>query len=91
MPDKSKASKAASKAASLLSAIRWEKMPDPEERSALMRKVRAKRSNAPAGRNGGRKKLADRCYCGLRSWNTGLVRRFDCCKRAGKYPAKGGK
>ncbi len=91
MPNKTEVSEAASKAASLLSAVRWEKMPDPKERSALMRKVRAKRSSAPGGRNGGRKKHQDRCYCGLKSWNTGKIRNFDCCKRAGKYPAKGGK
>jgi hypothetical protein len=79
-----------SKAASLLSKMRWEKMPDAKERSKLMRKVRAARSGAPAGRNGGRKKLEDRCYCGLVSWKTGVSRYFNCCKRAGKYPGKGG-
>jgi hypothetical protein len=80
-----------SRAASLLAQARWEKMPDAKERSKLMRKVRAARTNAAGGRNGGRPKLEDRCYCGLRTWASGVTRRFDCCKRAGKYPAKGGK
>jgi hypothetical protein len=75
-----------SKAASLLAASRWEKTPDAKERSKLMSKVRAARSSAPGGRNGGRKKLEERCYCGLVSWKTGVARRFNCCKRAGKYP-----
>lgn len=78
-------------AASLMGRARWEKTPDAKERSKLMRKVRAARSNAPGGRNGGRKKYEDRCYCGLKSWKTGMIRRFDCCKRAGRYPAQGGK
>ena len=82
----------ASKAASLLSSLRWEKMPDAKERSKLMRKVRAARSSAPAGRNGGRPRLPDRCYCGERTWHSGTIRRFDCCKRAGKFPkGKGSK
>jgi hypothetical protein len=75
-------------AASLLSALRWKKMPDAKDRSRLMRKVRAARSSAPGGRNGGRKKLDDRCYCGLVSWKTGVSRLFNCCKRAGKYPGR---
>jgi hypothetical protein len=88
LPDAAKSKE--SKAATMLAAARWDKMPDGEERSKLMRKVRAARSNAPGGRNGGRKRLEDRCYCGERSWKTGVTRRFDCCKRAGKYPKGGG-
>jgi hypothetical protein len=76
----------ASEAAALLSGLRWEKITDKKERSRIMHKVRAARSNAPGGRNGGRKKHKDRCYCGEKSWNTGVIRGFDCCKRAGKYP-----
>jgi hypothetical protein len=77
-----------SEAASLLGKARWAKTPQAE-RSALMSKVRAARSNAPGGRGGGRPPLPDRCYCGLKSWKSGVSRRFDCCKRAGKFP--GGK
>lgn len=83
----------ASQAASLLAETRWKKMPNKAERSALMRKVRGARSSAAGGRNGGRPRAQDRCYCGERSWKTGEIRRFDCCKRAGKYPTgkkKGG-
>lgn len=74
------------KAASLLSKMRWKKIPDADERSKMMRKVRAARSNAPGGRGGGRPRMEKRCYCGLKSWTTGKIRNFDCCKRAGKYP-----
>ena len=74
-----------SEAASALSQARWAKIPKAK-RSSVMAKVRAARTNAPAGRNGGRKRAVKRCYCGLKSWTTGQIRGFDCCKRAGKFP-----
>ena len=71
--------------ASLLGQLRWEGK-TKDEKSQFMNSVRSKRSNAPGGRNGGRPRKLDSCYCGLRSRHSAEMRRFDCCKKVGKFP-----
>ena len=76
----------AEEAASFLGKLRWKGKPT-EERSAFMKHVRSKRSNAPGGRKGGRPRSADRCYCGELTFTRAKARAFGCCKKAGKFPA----
>lgn len=80
-----KSNEEAASAASLLGKLRW-KGKSKTERATFMKQVRAQRSNAPGGRNGGRPRMSDRCYCGQNSRTRAEARRFDCCKRAGQYP-----
>lgn len=80
-----KSNEEAASAASLLGKLRW-KGTSKNERSKFMKQVRALRSSAPGGRNGGRPRSDDRCYCGENSRTRAEARRFDCCKRAGRYP-----
>lgn len=76
----------ATSAASLLGKLRWKGKTD-DEKSTFMKSVRAKRSNAPGGRNGGRPLSTDRCYCGECTWTRAMARAFGCCKKAGKFPS----
>ena len=64
-------------AAARLSRAQWARL-TPEERSVRM---------SAAGKLGGRPRDLKRCYCGHRNWHSATIRRFDCCKRAGLYPA----
>lgn len=73
-------------AASLLGKLRW-KGKTKEEKAAFMKSVRALRSNAPGGREGGRPKSKERCYCKENSWARAKARAFGCCKKAGKFPS----
>lgn len=66
-----------SAAASAMSKAHWEKV-SADDRSAILKAVRA--------HGGGRQRSEDRCYCGQRSRHSAELRRFDCCKRAGKFP-----
>jgi hypothetical protein len=75
----------AEEAASLLGKLRWKGKPE-KERRVFMKQVRAKRSNAPGGRNGGRPPSGDRCYCGEMTFKRATARAFGCCKKAGKFP-----
>jgi len=70
------------KAASAMSLAHWATK-NPAERSKMMKAIRG---HGPTSHAGGRPRSDERCYCGERSWNTATIRRFDCCKRAGKYP-----
>lgn len=70
---------AASEAARAMSQAAWEKI-TPEQLAKRARHARK------VGKLGGRPRDAKRCYCGARNWHSATIRRFDCCKRAGKYP-----
>lgn len=76
----------AAEAASYLGKLRW-KDKSAEERTAFMKSVRAKRSNAPGGRSSpGRPRSTDRCYCGECTWTRAKARAFGCCKKKGLFP-----
>lgn len=76
----------AQEAASFLGKLRWKNVPG-EERTAFMKQVRAKRSNAPGGRSSpGRPRSTDRCYCGELTWTRAVARAFGCCKKKGLFP-----
>ena len=64
-------------AASALAKRRWKKT-TKKQRKQTMRDVRS--------HGGGMPRSAERCYCGATSLHTAKVRKFDCCKRAGKFP-----
>jgi hypothetical protein len=64
--------------AAAMGRARWKGV-SKEERSRILKAARA--------RGGGRPRSEDRCYCGARTWHSATIRRFDCCKRAGKFPA----
>jgi len=79
MPIKEKAKMTpVQKAASAMGRARWAKL-NAQERSEIMKRARAMGGGAPRDEQ--------RCYCGNRNWNSAVQRRFDCCKRAGKYPS----
>jgi hypothetical protein len=71
-------------AASVMGKKRWKKV-SKKERSALMSAARAAVINPYTG---GRKRLADRCYCGRTTRHTAELRAFDCCKKAGLFPGR---
>jgi len=64
--------------AAVMAEARWANV-SAEERSRLMKAAR----QAPGS---GRPRSARRCHCGANSLSRAVARRFDCCKRAGKYP-----
>jgi hypothetical protein len=64
--------------AAAMGRARWKGV-SKEERSRILKAARA--------HGGGRSRSEDRCYCGARTWHSATIRRFDCCKRAGKFPA----
>jgi hypothetical protein len=68
---------AASAGARAMARARWAKT-STAERKAILADVRS--------HGAGRKRSPDRCYCGERTWHSGTLRGFDCCKRAGKFP-----
>ena len=84
MAEKKKKRAPLSLAAAMMVERRW-KNTTKKERSELMRQAALQRKNPYVG---GRKRLADRCYCGKTSRHTAELRCFDCCKRAGLYPGK---
>jgi hypothetical protein len=84
MAEKKKKQTPVQEAAALMVKQRWRKM-TKEARSEFMRQAALKRKKPYVG---GRKKVADRCYCGKTSRHTAELRSFDCCKRAGLYPGK---
>ena len=73
MPNKT----ALQKGASAMAKARWAGV-TLAERSRLMKQVRS--------HGGGRPRDPERCYCGRNSLSRARQRRFDCCKRAGKFP-----
>lgn len=59
--------------------LRWKGV-STKERSRLMKAARAKGGGMP-------RSAKPRCWCGKYTVDTATSRRFDCCKRAGVYPA----
>jgi len=66
-------------AAVLLGQARWKDIPFRERQRAMLAARQAPGS--------GRQRSPDRCYCGETSRKRGIMRGFDCCKRAGKFPS----
>lgn len=59
--------------------LRWKGI-SSAERSREMKALRAKGGGNP-------RSTAPRCFCGKYTVHTAESRHFDCCKRAGVYPA----